>query len=109
MAPTAGPANQAQEAVGTVSSTEMKNHLGAVLRQVTRTGGPLLIARAGKPVAVVLSVAAYEAKWHPRPARVRIRRELARAAFGMWDGRSDIDDKWVENGRRRWRSEWEDE
>ena len=44
-----------------VSATEAKNRFGAVLREVSCIGGPILIQRAGRPVAVMLSVRAYEA------------------------------------------------
>ncbi|MFQ6014955.1 MAG: type II toxin-antitoxin system Phd/YefM family antitoxin [Anaerolineae bacterium] len=94
--------------IRTLSATEVKNRFGAVLREVTRTGGPILVERDGRPVAVILSVRAYEETCRAPllPAADRI--ALARAAFGMWAGREDIDDEWLEHGRRRWRSEWPD-
>lgn len=88
----------------TLSATEVKNRFGAVLGEVVRTGGPILIERDCRPVAVILSLRAYEVC---RPARATADRlELARAAFGMWAGCQDIDDEWLERGRRLWRSEW---
>jgi len=84
----------------TVSATTMKNRFGTFLREVMQTGGPLLIERAGQPVAVLLSLDAYRATCPPGPRQIRERTELARAAFGMWAGREDVDDSWVENGRR---------
>jgi prevent-host-death family protein len=85
-------------------ATEVKNRFGRVLREVTKTGGPIYVERDGKPVAVILSVREYE-----RTRRVSLpgdKAELARTAFGMWADRTDIDDDWVNNGRSRWESEW---
>jgi prevent-host-death family protein len=92
----------------TLSATEVKNRFGAVLREITRTGGPILVERDGRPVAVILSLCAYEETRRAllTPAAGQV--ELARAAFGMWAGREDIDDDWLQRGRERWRSEWPD-
>ncbi len=85
-------------------ATEVKNRFGRVLREVTKTGGPIYVERDGKPVAVILSVREYE-----RTRRVTLtadKAELARNTFGMWANRTDIDDEWVAEGRARWESEW---
>ena len=87
-------------------ATEVKNRFGRVLREVTKTGGPIYVERDGKPVAVILSVREYE-----RTRRVPLsadKAELARTAFGMWANRDDIDTGWVREGRARWESEWGD-
>ena len=88
-------------------ATEVKNRFGRVLREVTKTGGPIYVERDGKPVAVILSVREYE-----RTRRVSLppnKTELARNAFGMWADRVDINDAWVAEGRSRWESEWGDD
>jgi prevent-host-death family protein len=85
-------------------ATEVKNRFGRVLREVTKTGGPIYVERDGKPVAVILSVREYE-----RTRRVSLpgdKAKLARNAFGMWANRTDIDADWVSEGRARWESEW---
>lgn len=92
--------------IRSLSATEVKNRFGAVLREVMRTGGPVLIKRDGHPVAVILSVRAYEEACRRPLMRPVNRTELARAAFGMWAGREDIDDEWLERGRQHWRSTW---
>ncbi len=90
-----------------MSATEVKNRLGAVLREVTRTEEPILIERDGRPVAVIVSIHTYEESCRPsRPPSER--GERARAAFGMWSDRPDIDEEWLASGRRRWESEWTD-
>ena len=94
--------------IRTLSATEVKNNFGAVLREVNHTGGPIVVERAGRPVAVILSVRAYEETYRAPllPAADRIAR--ARAAFGMWVGREDIGDDWLVQGRQHWQSEWPD-
>lgn len=88
-------------------ATEVKNRFGRVLREVTKTGGPIYVERDGKPVAVILSVREYE-----RTRRVPLladKAELVRDSFGMWADRPDIDDEWMTEGRARWESGWEDD
>lgn len=93
--------------VRTLPATQVKNRFGAVLREVMRTGGPILVERGGQPVAVLLSLQAYEETCRASlPSADRI--DLARAAFGMWAERQDIDEGWLERGRQHWRSEWSD-
>lgn len=92
----------------TLSATEVKNRFGAVLREVARTGGPILVERDGHPVAVILSARTYEETCRQPLPSAADQVELARAAFGMWGGREDIDDEWLERSRGRWRSEWPD-
>ena len=94
--------------ITTLPATEVKNRFGAVLREINRTGGPILIERSGKPVAVILSIDAYEKARRVRPVPQDDETALIRAAFGMWAGREDIPDEWLEDGRARWRSEWRD-
>ena len=89
----------------TLSATEIKNRFGAVLREVTRTGGPILVERDGRPVAVILSLRAYEEIRRAPLVPATDQIELARAAFGIWAGREDIDEDWLQRGRERWRSE----
>jgi prevent-host-death family protein len=88
-----------------LAATEVKNRFGQVLREIARTGGPIIVERDGRPVAVIVGVEAFE---RLMPAREKKdRRVLAEAAFGMWSERADIDDTWLERGRARWKSEWE--
>lgn len=90
----------------TLSATEVKNRFGAVLRELARTGGPILVERDGHAVAVIMSLHAYEraCKGQALPAAHQI--EHARAAFGMWAEREGITEDWLLSGRSRWRSEW---
>jgi prevent-host-death family protein len=42
--------------MGTVSSTEAKNRLNAILAEVERTGEPVTITNHGRPVAMLVAV-----------------------------------------------------
>jgi prevent-host-death family protein len=95
--------------VRTLSATEAKNRFGAVLREVSRSGGPIIVERGGKAVAVILSMRAYKESHRDLQTSVASQAELARAAFGMWANRQDIDDEWLERGRQQWYSEWPDD
>ena len=86
-------------------ATEVKNRFGRVLNEIARTGGPIIVERGGKAVAVIIGMEAFE-RLRPRPARARDRSALALEAFGMWANREDIDETWAERGRARWKSDW---
>lgn len=88
----------------TLPATEVKNRFGQVLREVARTGGPIVIERDGRAVAVILSIENFE-RLQPLKETSH-RRALAEEAFGMWSGRADINDEWLERGRARWQSQW---
>jgi prevent-host-death family protein len=85
-------------------ATEVKNRFGRVLKEVARTGGPIVVERDGVPVAVIVSVEAYERLAPSVPNHDQ--RQLALAGFGMWAGRSDVSDAWLKRGRQRWHSQW---
>jgi prevent-host-death family protein len=91
-------------AVRTLPATEVKNRFGKVLREVAKSGGPILIERDGKPVAVIMSVREYER--HRRRRLPAEKLELLRSVFGMWANRQDISDDWLAESRSRWLSEW---
>ena len=98
----------ADRSMRTLSATEVKNRFGAVLREVARTGGPILVKRGGRPVAVILSIEAYQEVLRASRPPTTDQVNLARAAFGMWAGRQDIDDGWLTRSREHWRSDWPD-
>ncbi len=91
----------------TLPATEAKNRFGRVLREVSQTGGPLIVEKDGKPVAVILSIDEYE-RLQP-PASGSIRQTLLSEVFGLWARREDIDEDWLKDGRSRWESVWADE
>ena len=86
-------------------ATEVKNRFGRVLREVARSGGPIYVERAGKPVAVILSIREYE-RTRRRAGLTPKKTELLRNAFGMWAERSDIDADWLKESRVKWESDW---
>lgn len=89
-----------------MSATEVKNRFGSVLREVTRGDEPLVVERSGRPVAVILSLKAYEATCRQSTDLLKDRAQKAREAFGLWAQREDLGDDWLAEGRKRWRSEW---
>lgn len=44
----------------TVSATEARVHFGELLQKVESDGGPVIVEKGGKPVAVILSTRRYE-------------------------------------------------
>jgi prevent-host-death family protein len=90
----------------TVSATEAKNRFGTMLQRVARDDAPLIVERGGKPVAVLMSIAAYEATRRAAATPSRSRRELAQEAIGMWANRDDIEDDWLQQSREQWSSRW---
>lgn len=92
----------------TVTATDAKNRFGGVLREVNQTGEPIVVERDGKPVAVILSIEAYKSL-QPSKQPILLKEPQATYAFGLWANRDDIDDKWLEDGRSHWESNWIDE
>ncbi|MCI0395333.1 MAG: type II toxin-antitoxin system Phd/YefM family antitoxin [Chloroflexi bacterium] len=79
-----------------------KNSIGRVLRQVSLSGKPIIVEKAGKPVAVIVSIEAYEQM--QRQAILPGDEDKLKSVFGMWSDRKDIDDNWLMEGRARWES-----
>ena len=92
----------------TLPATEVKNRFGRVLREIAQTGGPIIVERDGKPVAVILGIGEYT-RLQPQAATPTEKFELLKASFGLWAGRSDIDEAWLVDGRSRWESKWVNE
>ena len=91
-----------------LAATAVKNRFGRVLRQVTKTGDPIIIERDGKPVAVLMSIDAYQAiQKHNRITTDKA--SLLDSVFGMWSDRDGIDAAWLANSRTQWASDWHDE
>ena len=90
------------------SATEVKNRFGRVLRQIAKTGGPIVVERDGKPVAVIMSIREYE-RMQPKPVPDPDRLNFLQEAFGLWSQRPEIDETWLADGRSRWESSWADE
>ena len=92
----------------TLPATEVKNRFGRVLREISHTGGPIIVERDGKPVAVILSVSEYT-RMQPQNDPTTKQIELLLASYGLWAGRTDIDEDWMADGRSRWESTWTSE
>jgi prevent-host-death family protein len=88
----------------TLTATEVKNRFGRVLREIALSGGPIIIEKDNKAVAVILSIDEYERAFLLRNPTVE--KSMLQSSFGMWANRDDIDDEWLANGRSRWQSAW---
>jgi prevent-host-death family protein len=88
-----------------IPATEVKNRFGRVLRQVMQTDNPIIIERDGKPVAVLLSMATWQAL-NPPERLPATDSDLLDSAFGLWANRPDINDDWLADGRSHWESAW---
>ena len=95
-------------AIKSLPATEVKNRFGRVLREVSKSGGPIIVERDGKPVAVIVSVSEYE-RMQERPLALVENDILLQGAFGLWSKREDIDDNWLAEGRARWESTWQND
>ena len=95
-------------AIKSLPATEVKNRFGRVLREVSKTGGPIIVERDGKPVAVIVSVSEYE-RMQARPLALAENDLLLQSAFGLWSKREDIGDNWLNEGRARWESSWQND
>ncbi len=72
----------------TISVTDAKNRFGGVLREVNQTDEPIVVERDGKPVAVILSIQAYE-RLLPKERPLTLKESQAPYAFGLWANRDD--------------------
>ncbi len=59
-----------------------------------------MVERDGKPVAVILSIDAYE-RLLPKERPLTLKESQATYAFGLWANRDDIDEEWLVDGRSR--------
>lgn len=91
----------------TFSATEVKNRFGRVLRELAITGGPVVVEKDNKPVAVILSFEEYNRAFARQPFTVA-QEQAAQSSFGMWIDRPEVDDAWLADGRARWQSDWQD-
>ena len=92
-----------------LSTTELRLHLGKILSDLTRNRKPIFVERGGEAIAVLLSVSEYQRmKDRNGGTQPEAGRALALQAFGMWAERVDLDE-WLNAGRARWRSEWQND
>ena len=91
------------------SATEVKNRFGRVLRQIAKTGGPIIVERDGKAVAVILSMSEYQRMQPQALPEEEQQLGLLKEAFGLWSQRPEMDEEWLVDGRSRWESAWTNE
>jgi prevent-host-death family protein len=80
--------------VKSVNALELRQSLGKVLRTLERDGGPILVERARRPSAVLISLKDYNERFVDRAAddeRRAIVRRIEEIAFRAPRGRTSLD------------------
>lgn len=90
-----------------IGATELRQKLTDVIQAVKEEGVAYVVETFGRPQVVLIDLKEYRRLRSSQPESAETA-DLARAAFGMWRGRDDIDDEWLTRNRR-WASEWLDE
>jgi prevent-host-death family protein len=91
-----------------VGITELQQRLSDVIRAVEKKKAIYIVERYGQPQVAIINVDDY--RWlRGQPQAMPPLDELARAAFGMWHDRDDVDDEWLMRTRQHWHSTIETE
>lgn len=91
-----------------IGATELRQKLTDVIQAVKEEKVAYVVETFGRPQAVLIDLEEYRRLRGSQPQSATAT-ELARAAFGMWRDRDDIDDSWLSRNRRQWYSEWTEE
>jgi len=88
-----------------IGTTELRQRLTDVLQAIKEEKVAYVVETFGRPQAVLIDLEEYR-RLESREAGRAPLDETARAAFGMWRDREDIDDDWLTRGRAQWDSAW---
>ena len=88
-----------------IGTTELRQRLTDVIQAVKEEKVAYVVETFGRPQVVVIDVDEYRRLQGQQPVRADTAAR-ARAAFGMWRDRPDIDDGWLERNRQQWYSDW---
>ncbi len=90
-----------------IGATELRQKLTDVIQAIKEEKVIYVVETFGRPQVVVMDLHEYRrlqaAQSPPQAAQ-----ELARAAFGMWREREDIDERWLDQVREPWQSAWKE-
>jgi prevent-host-death family protein len=92
-----------------IGATELRQRLTDVIQRVREEKATYVVETFGRPQVVIIGIEEYERLQVFRRIALQDKVELARAAFGMWADRNDIDDTWLARSRSQWRSDWSEE
>jgi prevent-host-death family protein len=90
-----------------IGATELRQKLTDVIQTIREERVAYVVETFGRPQVVVMDLREYRRLQAAQPASPAAQ-ELARAAFGMWRERDDIDEMWLERVREPWQSAWKE-
>lgn len=92
-----------------IGATELRQKLTDVIQAVRERNATYVVETFGRPQVVIIGLEEYRRLQEFRRMGLRDKTEAAKAAFGMWAERSDIDEDRITRNRRRWYSAWLEE
>jgi prevent-host-death family protein len=90
-----------------IGTTELRQRLTDVIQAVKEEKVAYVVETFGRPQVVIVDASVYRQLLRAAPERTALV-ERARAAFGMWRERDEIDDEWLSRSRRQWYSAWQE-
>jgi len=91
-----------------IGATELRQKLTDVIQTIREENATYVVETFGRPQVVIMRLEEYRNLQAFRSEALREKTAAARAAFGMWADREDIDDEWLARNRR-WLSAWLEE
>ena len=90
-----------------IGATELRQKLTDVIQAIKEQKVTYVVETFGRPQVVVMDLLEYR-RLQAAQAPPQAATELARAAFGMWREREDIDEAWLDQVREPWQSAWKE-
>jgi prevent-host-death family protein len=91
-----------------IGATELRQKLTDIIQAVREENATYVVETFGRPQVAIIGLDEYRRLQDFRRMALDDQIETAKAAFGMWVDRDDIDDEWLKRNRRRWYSAWTD-
>jgi prevent-host-death family protein len=92
-----------------IGATELRQKLTDVIQAVREEKATYVVETFGRPQVAIVDLDEYRRLLDIRRVTLQSMAKTAKSAFGMWSGRDEIDDEWLERSRRRWYSDWTEE
>ena len=90
-----------------IGATELRQKLTDVIQTIKEQKVAYVVETFGRPQVIVMDLCEYRRLQAAQPPPPEAQ-ELARAAFGMWREREDIDEGWLDQVREPWHSTWKE-
>ena len=88
-----------------IGATELRQKLTDVIKAIKEASVVYVVETFGRPQVAVIDLETYR-RWREAMPQDDEAREKARAAFGMWRDRPELDDEWLARNREQWYSTW---